>query len=509
MATDNLRELRLLLRGHYPIVYVTTYEETRLERILEGVTSELGRTFFHWTATDGLRLWGKQEAVAGTKDPTHALEFAANAPAAPVFLFKDLHVSLENALIVRKLRDVAKKSSARQRALIVSAPELVLPKELHTLVAHYQLQLPTNDELKALIDETCARLSRPAGVFQAGRPTGVLRDLTPQQFEQFVRSLSGMTLEEAERAIADAVIHDLRLDPADIELVLKRKQEVLKRDHVLELSFHSDGFQEVGGLERLKAWLAKRTKGFTEEAKAFGLPAPRGIILLGVQGCGKSLCAKAVAKEWGLPLLRFDPSRLYDKFIGESERNLQRIFETVKYLSPVVLWIDEIEKGFAFSTSSEADAGLSRRIFGTFITWLQEKTEPVFVVATCNDVSALPPELLRKGRFDELFFVDLPSQAVRKQIVSIHLRKRKKDPAQFDLDALARATERFSGAEIEQVIVNALYAAFSGSGVLTTELLMEEIARTVPLAVTMEEQVEGLRAWAHGRTVPAGNPESS
>lgn len=505
---DNIQELKLLVQSRYPIIYVTTYEENRLEQILDAVAGELRLSFFHWSSTEGIKRWGMNDAIVGTKDPLQALAFVCQCERDAMFLFRDFHSQLENPLIVRKLRDVAGLRTPGARTIVLSAPHLVLPDELVKTIVHYEIQLPSAEELKQLVQEALHGFSKSRFALEriwAGQSIAV--DLAGEEFEKFVQSLRGFTMEEAERAIADAVIRDLTLDHKDIEMVLARKKEVLKRDNILELFSHTETFAVVGGMDNLKAWLTKRKNAFSKEAEQFGLPAPKGLLLLGVQGCGKSLCAKAVAKEWQMPLVRLDPSRLYGKFIGESEKSLLRAIDMAKYLAPVILWVDEIEKGFSFTTSSEADAGLSRRIFGTFVTWLQEKTEPVFVVATCNQVEDLPPEFLRKGRFDEIFFVDLPTHEERKNIFAIHLTKRKKDPAQFHLEVLASASKLFSGAEIEQAIVSALYAAFSGSGTMTTELILEEIRNTVPLAVTMSEKIQELREWAKSRTVPASKAQ--
>jgi SpoVK/Ycf46/Vps4 family AAA+-type ATPase len=272
---------------------------------------------------------------------------------------------------------------------------------------------------------------------------------------------------------------------------------------VLDCVPEREGLDDVGDLRGLKAWLEKRRKAFTPEAKEFGIPAPRGILLLGVQGCGKSLAAKAVAKTWGLPLLRLEPGRLFDKFIGESEKNLDRALATAERMAPCVLMIDEIEKGFASVVSSESDGGLSRRILGRLLGWLQEREAPVFLVATCNQITALPTELMRKGRFDEIFFIDLPALDERRQIFTVHLTHRHRDPAAFDLAALAEASDGFSGAEIEQAVVSALYTAFARGGELATEHILEEIKATRPLSVTRAEDVASLREWARGRAVPA------
>ena len=310
------------------------------------------------------------------------------------------------------------------------------------------------------------------------------------------------TLEEARRALRRAMLTDGRLDPTDFDRLLASKREALGRDGLLEYYAPSDTREPVAGLTGLKAWLAKRRAAFSDEAREFGLEAPRGILLLGVQGCGKSLIARSIAGSWQIPLARLDPGSLFDKYIGETERNLRRALQSVEAMAPVVLWIDEIEKGFSARAGDE-DGGTSRRFLGSFLTWFQERTADVFVVATANDISTLPPELLRKGRFDEIFFVDLPSDAERASILKVHLEKRGRDPADFDLELLAGLSDGFSGSELEQAIVAGLYTAFDAGAALDTDILRQEIDAAIPLSVTMSERVEALREWARGRAVPA------
>jgi SpoVK/Ycf46/Vps4 family AAA+-type ATPase len=309
---------------------------------------------------------------------------------------------------------------------------------------------------------------------------------------------------EAEKIVSRILLEDAALTERDIERVSSAKRQVIEQGRLLEYEPAIQGMNDVAGLAGLKEWLAKRKLIVADpnRAEAFGLSFPKGVLLLGVPGCGKSLCAKSVAREWGLPLLRLDPANLYDRYMGDSEKNFRRALQTAERMAPVVLWIDELEKAFA-SSGGEEDGGVSRRIFGSFLSWLQDRQGDVFVVATSNDVTTLPPEFIRKGRFDEVFFVDLPSPEVRREILSIHLAKRKHQGNGLDLDAVVRATEGFSGAELEQAIVAALYTAFARGSLLTTEILMEEIAETRPLARTMPERIAGLRAWAKDRTVAA------
>jgi SpoVK/Ycf46/Vps4 family AAA+-type ATPase len=327
--------------------------------------------------------------------------------------------------------------------------------------------------------------------------------LSGDEVGRLIAQLQGLTLFEVKKILTKVVVEDGHFTADDIPKIVEAKRDVINASGVLEYYSTEESMDEVAGLTQLKDWLHKRKAAFSEpdRARAFGLSPPRGLLLLGVQGCGKSMCAKAIASAWGLPLIRLDPSRLYNKFFGESERNLRRATKTAEAMAPIVLWIDEIEK--AFAQSGDQDSGTSTRIFGTLLTWMQDKKASVFVVATSNDVSRLPPELLRKGRFDEIFFVDLPSPEVRKAIFEVHLKRRGRDPASFDLAKLATDSEGFSGAEIEQAVLSALYSAFAQNVEPDTAIIAEEIARTVPLSVTARERIEALRQWASNRTVPA------
>jgi len=329
-------------------------------------------------------------------------------------------------------------------------------------------------------------------------------DLTAEERVRLIQNLTGLSLIEAEKVLNQLIIDDGHLRAADVERALDAKRKMVQQDGLLEYWPAEHGMADVAGLAGLKAWLAKRRNIVADPLRAteFGLSFPKGVLLLGVPGCGKSLCAKAVAHEWGLPLLKLDPANLYDKYVGDSEKNFKRAMQTAERLAPIVLWIDELEKAFA-GGSGEDDGGVSRRVFGAFLSWLQERRGDVFVVATSNDVTKLPPEFIRKGRFDEVFFVDLPSRDARCAILQIHLRKRKQDPTAFDLGRLSVASEGFSGAEMEQAIVSGLYTAYSSGSALTTDILLGELAATRPLSRTMQERLQDLRSWAATRTVNA------
>jgi SpoVK/Ycf46/Vps4 family AAA+-type ATPase len=491
---DALRTLEILITTRTPFIAIETLEEDRVEQALERVAQRLRIPLFVWTMTRGLRRAGALEPLYDTKEPLKALRNLSDLPNEGIYLMKDLYRSLGDAAVVRTLQDLARAFSHDRRAIVLTAPRVELPSELATLASLVKLELPTEEDLRALAQEVFGTLARE---HRLGPPPD------PDILDKIATALRGLTLFEAERALTRAVLDDLTLGPRDIEVIAQMKKEILSRDRVLDCVPQKEGLDDVGGLHGLKAWLEKRRDALTPEAKKFGVEAPRGILLLGVQGCGKSLAAKAVAKTWSLPLLRLEPGRLFDKFVGESEKNLDRALATAERMAPCVLMIDEIEKGFASVVSSESDGGLSRRILGRLLGWMQEREAPVFLVATCNQITALPPELMRKGRFDEIFFIDLPAADERRQIFAIHLTRRHRDPKGFDLVALAGASEGFSGAEVEQAVVAALYTAFARRAELMTEHILEEIKATRPLSVTRAEEIEALREWAKGRTVPA------
>ena len=369
-----------------------------------------------------------------------------------------------------------------------------LPEVIRASATRFELSQPTDKEIESLIISTVRRLHQ-RGPVEAS--------ISRRDMGAIVRNLRGLDRRQIERTITAVVSDDRRFSADDLAGILLRKRQLIESDGLLEFVQAPTDMSQIGGLSRLKAWLAQREASLSDDAVKFGLEPPRGVLMLGVQGAGKSLCAKAIATAWKRPLLRLDPGVLYDRYIGESERRLRTALDQARLMAPAVLWIDEIEKAFASAASRSIDGGLSQRMFGTLLTWLQEHRDPVFVAATANDVEALPPELLRKGRFDEVFFVDLPGPEARRQIFSIHLRKRGRDPALFGLDDLAAASEGFSGAEIEQAVITALHEAFSGEGELSTGQVLSAVQSSPPLSVTMAESVQELRDWAKGRCVPA------
>jgi len=491
---DPLHDLELLIRSRYGLIVIETAEDERAETILRLAADHVSLPLFLWSRTRGLRRDGANSAVYGTTDPAQALAHITSARLDALFYLAGAETLFADGPTVDVLREIVTGMTKRPGALVFAGSGVDLPEPLRRLAATVRLPPPTGEEYRRLIDELARDLRHRMNV---------TIDLPETEVSRLISNLQGLTMIEAEKILTRAIVEDGRLGPDDLDHVIEYKKEIVEREGVLEYYPVEETMDQVADLAGLKAWLAKRTSFITAPARAaeFGLSFPKGVLLIGVPGCGKSLCAKAVAMEWRLPLLKLDPGRLYNKFMGESERNFRRAMETAERLAPCVLFIDELEKAFA-SAGSE-DGGVSQRVLGTFLSWMQDREANVFTVATANDVSRLPPEFLRKGRFDEIFFVDLPNADARRAILAIHLGKRGQDPEQFETAALVAATEGFSGAEIEQSIVSALYTAFSGEQPLETGLLLAEIEATKPLSLTMAERVQALREWARGRTVLA------
>jgi len=522
-----LERLKILIDSSTPIVVMETVEEVRAVRMARAACSTLNLAVFEWTIASGLArsssgslesrlelpipggyhagtvddIAESAKALYDSREPAKMLANLEGITIEAAFILKDLHRHMDDSVVVRRLRDVGQKFATNRRTIILTAPKISIPPELASLVEFLELPIPDRQRLRQIIDEVLVRVSK----------THTLqRRLDPGGLDNIAENLRGLTEEEAERAISQALVSRYALCPEIVSDVLDAKKALLKRSEMLDFVEASDTLASVGGLDNLKRFLAQRRGSWEEQAREFGLDPPRGVIILGVQGCGKSMCARAIAGEWKLPLVKFDTAAVYDKYIGETEKRIQKVFRVAEGLAPCVLWIDELEKVFAGSgpDSASADAGVSSRLLASFLSWMQDRKAPVFVAATCNNVSALPPELIRKGRFDELFFVDLPSQAERKQIFGIQLGKRKRNPADFNLDQVAAAAQGFSGAEIESVVQTALYAAYSQKQQLTTQHLLAAIQATVPLSTTRAEEIEALREWAEKRAVPASLPEA-
>jgi ATP-dependent 26S proteasome regulatory subunit len=425
-----------------------------------------------------------------------ALASIHEAPDFAVFLLKDFHPFMKDYRVVRLLRDLAQRLRGRSQTLILIGPTLTLPTDLEKDVTVVDFPLPDAETIAVILDKALAAMQGVASIDTT---------LESSKRESLIQSAQGLTSDEIESVFARSLVERKRLD---LDVVLEEKKQIIRKSGLLEYYAPDANIKDVGGLEILKEWLARRTKSFSDAARAFGIPAPKGILLLGVQGCGKSLTAKAVAAQWNLPLLKLDVGRIFGSLVGQSEENIRRAIKVAESVAPCILWADELEKGFAgVSGGGVSDSGTTARVFATFLTWMSEKTAPVFLIATANDVSALPPEMLRKGRFDEIFFVDLPDHPEREEIFRIHLLKRNRDPKKFKAKALADATDGFSGAEIEQIVVGALYSAFDEGRELHQKDLIAEAKAVVPLSRMMSEEIAELREWASERTRPASRRE--
>lgn len=487
--------LRRLVDAEVALIGIETYEEAAMLELLREVSGEMHRPLFVWSASDGLaRRDLNMDAFEGADDalaPAEALRRIRNHRAAAFYVLLDFHPFLENPEVVRLLKDIALDRSVGHTVFLVSHA-LNMPAELQRLTGYYEPPLPDARGLEALVREEAARWSRANGNARVKTDNQTLATL--------VRNLSGLTASDARTLIRAAIADDGAITESDLTPLNKAKFDLLDMEGVLSFEHETARFSDVGGQHGLKTWLKQRAPVFHREAGTEGLDAPKGMLLVGVQGGGKSLAAKAVAGLFGVPLLRLDFGALYNKYHGESERNLRQSLKLAQLMAPCVLWMDEIEKGVS---TDNHDGGTSRRMLGSLLTWMAERDEPVFIVATANEIELLPPELIRKGRLDEIFFVDLPDAATRAEIFQIHLAKRGLEPANFDLAALAARTEGFAGAEIEQVVVAGLYAALAQRKPADMSIMLAECERTQPLSVVMAEPISALRAWAKGRTVPA------
>jgi len=492
-------EIETLIRARYPILYVITSEELRVQELLAQVAARRQKKLYEWTYSSGLvpagtSIQSQRSRNPATREPLAALDLVIEQVEPAIFLFKDLHPFLtrSNFAIIRKLKDIALNLKNSFKTIVLISPLMEIPAELDKEITVLNFPQPSKEDLGQLLDGI---------VHDVAETSRIQIELDQESRERLVQAALGLTLGEAENVFARLLVKDQRLSAEQVNEVFAEKQQIIRKSGLLEYYAAEEDFASVGGLAVLKDWLTKRAVAFTAEAEAFGLPAPKGILLLGAQGCGKSLCAKAVARVWQLPLLRFDMGRMFGSFVGSSEENIRRAIAVAESVAPAVLWVDEIDKAFSGSQSSAlTDGGTTARVFSTFLTWLSEKSAAVFVVATANEVSQLPPELLRKGRFDEIFYVDLPSADERREIFHIHLAKRHRNPDLFDLAALAGASHDFSGAEIEEAIISALYDAFYDRQELSTGHILVALGQTVPLARTMAEKVAAQRSWAVGRT---------
>jgi ATP-dependent 26S proteasome regulatory subunit len=487
-------QLCLLINSKNPIIRVETTEEQRFSSLLERVAERLCIPLYSWTITTGLARAGGA-ALYNSEQPEQALANIGAVRGDAIFLLKDFARYCDNDRISRKLRDLVDAFRTARRSIVLLAASISLSPELAADAVEFQLGLPSDEELLSAVRSALSELSSAQGLPTTLDAAGVA---------ELAKNLAGLSEEEALRVLRQCALARGRIDTDLLENVAEAKRQSLHTGELLETVKRDASFGDVAGLQRLREWIEKRKAAWTSEGQRFGLVPPKGILITGVQGCGKSLAARAVAGEWGYDLVRLDAGALYDKFIGESEKRLRQALELAQRLSPVVLWIDEIEKAFASAgASTDADGGLSQRLLATLLTWMQDREAGVFLAATSNNITVLPPEMLRKGRFDEIFFVDLPNSQARAALFELHLRKRGRNPAAFDIGKLAAASEGFSGAEIEQVIVSSLYTAFNQKQQLSTDILLGEIHATQPLSVTRAEEVAAIREWAKSRAVPA------
>ncbi|MBE9158946.1 AAA family ATPase [Nodosilinea sp. LEGE 06152] len=495
-------DLNVLVQAQYPLIYLVTFEEERAEQTIAMVARHLSKEpdvkgpmrLFTWTMTRGMVEFGSQGAGNqnnNTVSPEAAVEWVIRQREPGIFIFKDLHPFKDSPAVTRCLRDAIVSLKGTRKTIVLMSPVQEIPIELEKEVVVLDFPLPNMSELDEVLS---TEMNRARG-----------SSISTEEREKLLKAALGLTRDEAEKVYRKARVMAKRLTAEEVDIVLSEKKQLIRRNGILEFMDVDETINSVGGLEELKHWLKQRSDAFTERAREYGLPQPKGMLILGVPGCGKSLIAKTTSRLWGLPLLRLDLGRVYDgSTVGRSEANLRNALRTAESISPCILFIDEIDKAFAGGVgSSDSDGGTSSRIFGTFLTWMQEKTSPVFVMATANRVEKLPSEFLRKGRFDEIFFVDLPNAEERKDIFQIHLQKRRRDIERFDLDQLTKVCDGFSGAEIEQGLISAMYEAFAQGREFTQLDIIAAIRATLPLSKTMSEQVTALRDWARQRARPA------
>ena len=501
-----------LLRARFPYIHITTYEETRLIKELTRIVSTPDlinsvRKVYVWKSSEGFKD-SNGMIQEDTYEKIQALNFVRKCEEDALFIFLDFHVFCKNTsgnfddTVVRFLKDLIPnlKQARNFRNVIFVSPTFTLPDDLKKDITVLDFDLPTSDEIASVLD----------GIIRDNSGGNLKVNLNPKEKEELVKAAVGLTLQEAENAFARAMVNDGCLNSEHVDIVLKEKSQVIKKSDILEYIDSKVKIEDVGGLENLKKWLSKRDKSWLDSAKKYGLPSPKGVLLTGVPGCGKSLIAKSISSMWHLPLLRFDVSKVFNMYVGNSESNMREAIKMAEAISPCVLWIDEIEKGFS-GLGGSGDSGTTSRIFGTFLSWMQEKTKPVFVVATANNIDSLPSEMMRKGRFDEIFFIDLPTFNERKQIFKVHLESRLTYPevrGDFEINDetlkhLSNITEGFGGSELEQIVVMGLYDAFSEDRSITLNDFENAVKNTVPLSVTQAEQIISIRNWANVRAVAA------
>jgi len=501
-----IQQLDVLIRARFPIVWIVSQEEARVEALVNGLLTSnpkhSDKERLTWTISKGVRFAKDPGQQYGPENPIEALQFVAeyknDEPAdkrRAVFLFKDLHPYLEDPTCERALRDMIADITPTGKTLIVISPVLAVPESCKRQIAVIEWELPTVDELAELLDQ-----------FIDGLPEGFSR-LNGDR-EAVAKALQGLTEFQAQSVLSTAVIATGRLDGAAVEFIIQEKSRLIKESGLLEFIPPDENMAEIGGLDLLKDYVSKRRSAFSEKAQSYGVQTPKGMLMVGVPGCGKSLASKTLSVMWDLPLIRLDVGALMGSLVGQSESNLRQALKVAESAAPAILWLDEIEKGLSgIKSSGMSDGGTTARVFGSLLTWMQEHTAPVYIVATSNDISALPPELLRAGRFDDVFWIDLPNAVERAEIWSIHIARVGRDASTFDLDALVEASAGYTGSEIEAAVGDALYIGFDDDREIATEDLVAAIENRVPLTETMREQISALREWAARRAKPASSKE--
>ncbi|HEY9631380.1 MAG TPA: AAA family ATPase [Coleofasciculaceae cyanobacterium] len=475
-------DFELLLRARYPLIYIPTREEERVETAIAQSAKRGDRSVYIWDFVDGYQ-GNPNDLGFGRRNPLQALEFLEKLPASvpAIFVLRDFHRFLEDVSVARKLRNLSRLLQSQPKNIVMLSPQLNIPDDLGEVLTVLEFPLPHLPEIRAELERLLSAMGQT---------------LESRVLDEIVRSCQGLSMERIRRVLAKAIATHGNLQPEDVELILEEKRQTIRQTQILDFHPATEKISDIGGLDNLKDWLLRRGGAFSERARQYGLPHPRGLLLVGIQGTGKSLTAKAIAHHWHLPLLRLDVGRLFAGLVGESESRTRQMIQLAEALAPCILWIDEIDKAFA-GFDGRGDSGTTSRVFGTFITWLAEKSSPVFVVATANNIQALPPEMLRRGRFDEIFFVGLPSQEERRAIFAVHLsRLRPHNLKIYDLDRLAYETPDFSGAEIEQILVEAMHIGFSQNRDFVTEDVLEAASQMIPLAKTAQDQIRLLQDWA-------------
>jgi SpoVK/Ycf46/Vps4 family AAA+-type ATPase len=483
-------QIKYLVKARYPLIYVVSSEEERVEKALTRVANDQKTKAVWWSITKGF----SQQGGADVREPVAALNYILEAKESAIYVLRDLHEFMGKHIVKRLLRDIARELRTSNKSCVLLSPIKKIPPEIEKEFAIVDFDMPNVQDIYRIMNRLLDKAIGPESKAHAWK-LGFQKD--EEEKLKIAESALGLTSVEIDNVLAKSLVMARKFD---IDVIHSEKEQIIRKSGILDFMHPGHSFAGVGGLNLLKVWLRKRAKAFTKEARAFGLPEPRGVLMLGIPGCGKSLMAKAVASLWRLPLVRLDVGKVMGSLVGSSEEGMRNAIKTAEAVAPCILWLDELEKGLAGSQSSGAsDGGTTARVFGTFITWLQEKESAVFVIGTANNVKMLPPELLRKGRFDEIFFVDLPAAKERGSIFEIHIRNRNRDPAHFDIERLVDETDGYSGSEIEQVVISALYDAYDKDDELNDMYLFEAVKETVPLSRTMQEDIASMRDWAKSR----------